>query len=235
MKIDTSYDFTTGMNGKDPDSHCRLLREHHRLLWSKALPSGEMLVLKETTHNRLSANTSHGEFILSSDRAINSFSLWQRMKGLIATIPPQTIQEFDRLTETIGAIMIWPANKVDNKPTINGERGFNQKICDRLDLTIECIRRFYANEPSPMSTTLERYRNFFELFGNFEGYIDFFLLQDAVSYDYQNVIIAEPFDNFESKPLPKNTTEYYKYMGTTVQFIQARNQRIDNYALENIL
>ena len=62
--------------------------------------------------------------------------------------------------------------------TINGARGVNGKIKDRFDLTLECIRRHYTSEKSPLSDTLQRYSPFFNLFENFQGYVDFFLLQD---------------------------------------------------------
>ena len=65
--------------------------------------------------------------------------------------------------------------------TINGARGCNRKIGDRFDLTLECIRRHYQREESPLSRTLSSYREFFELFGDFRGYVEFFLLQDLVA------------------------------------------------------
>ncbi len=41
MLIDTSFDFRTDASGKDPDAYSPTLRQYHKLLWSKALPSGE--------------------------------------------------------------------------------------------------------------------------------------------------------------------------------------------------
>ena len=46
--------------------------------------------------------------------------------------------------------------KIDGKMTINGARGFNAKIRDRFDLTLECIRRHYRNEDSPLTDVLGR-------------------------------------------------------------------------------
>lgn len=228
--IDTTRDFTVGLNGKDPDAYSADLRNHHKLLWSKVLPNGKLFYLLEAPQNRLVHKSETGEFVLSSDRAINTFSRWGRMENVVSQIPTEKIMEFRRITETIGAIMIWPSNKVNGKPTINGERGFNSKICDRLDLTIECVRRFYKNEPSPLYDTLKRYEDFFRLFSDFRGYVDFFLLQDFVSENYDSVIISPPFDNFQSRPTPKNKEEYEKYMNMTVKSINARNDRIRTYA-----
>ena len=36
-----------------------------------------------------------------------------------------------------------------------------KKISDRFDLTVECIRRHYARQSSPLGDTLASYRDFF--------------------------------------------------------------------------
>ncbi|MHA7291176.1 DUF6994 family protein [Arthrobacter sp. MDT3-24] len=57
---------------------------------------------------------------------------------------------------TIGSSMIWPVRTKD-QPTMNKARGFGpegKQVGDRMDLTLECIRRHYAGEPgSPLSKT----------------------------------------------------------------------------------
>ena len=75
--------------------------------------------------------------------------------------------------------------------TINGSRGINHKIKDRFDLTLECIRRHYFNEDNPLSDTLQRYSDFFSLFQKFQGYIDFFLLQDLKCEIYTDNVLSE--------------------------------------------
>jgi hypothetical protein len=72
-------------------------------------------------------------------------------------------------------------------PTINAARGFNRKISDRMDLTLECVRRYYRREDSPLAPALGRYAGFFTLFEDFQGYVDFFLLQDLVSQGHGKV------------------------------------------------
>jgi len=125
--------------------------------------------------------------------------------------------------------MIWPSTRVNGKTTINGARGMNSKISDRLDLTIECIRRFYRDERSPLWETFRRYQKYFSLFTNFKGYVDFFLLQDAVSDNYKSVLIASPFDDFHSAPIPKTISEYRDYMRQVSEFVNARNKRIAEF------
>ena len=112
--------------------------------------------------------------------------------------------------------------------TINGARGVNHKIQDRFDLTLECIRRLYLNQQSPLTDVLERNANFFKLFSDFRGYVDYFLLQDLVEADYEEIKFWSSFDNFETAPLPKDKYEYLSYKSKLQDFVQARNQRILN-------
>lgn len=77
--------------------------------------------------------------------------------------------------------MLFPGNRINGKMTINGARGFHPQIKDRFDLTVECIRRHYLKEANPLSKTLERYADYFRLFDDFQGFVDFFLLQDLVT------------------------------------------------------
>ena len=111
--------------------------------------------------------------------------------------------------------------------TINGSRGLNKYIKDRFDLTLECIRRYYLGEDSPLVETLDRYSEFFNLFVNFENYLSFFLLQDIANNDSVNFFL--PFDNFERSPLPNNVSEYEIYKNNVSNFVRQRNKRILSY------
>lgn len=122
--------------------------------------------------------------------------------------------------------MVFPGNKIDGKQTINGARGLNRKIADRMDLTFECIRRHYRGESSPLGDTLRRYGNFFGLFGDFRGNADFFLLQDLVTDDYAAIKFFMPFDDFETSSVPRDVDTYKEYRRLSIEFIQARNLRI---------
>ena len=73
-------------------------------------------------------------------------------------------------------------------------RGWTRAIADRMDLT-PSIRRHYLGDPvTPLGETLGRYREFFDLFDDFRGYVDFFLLQDLVTDDYVQCGSSSPFD-----------------------------------------
>lgn len=73
---------------------------------------------------------------------------------------------------------------------------------------------------------LARYALFFDLFSNFRGYVEFFLLQDLASVDFGAVKISVPFDNFTGSPIPADVREYNEYKADAIAFVQARNQRI---------
>lgn len=141
-------------------------------------------------------------------------------------IPEAELEEFFSLGSTIGAYIIFPSQRIAGKATINGARGLNSKIKDRSDLTLECIRRHYDRRASPLSDVLDRYAAFFDLFGSFKAYVDFFLLQDMISDASNSIEFFLPFDDFDRSPLPSDLDEYRSYMSNQMTFIAARNSRI---------
>lgn len=95
-----------------------------------------------------------------------------------------------------------------------------------MDLTLECIRRYYLGGASPLGDVLGRYKGFFDAFGDFRGYVDFWLLQDVVSDDYSTVRFFTPFDDFLSAAIPQDLDSYVDYRRRSIEFIEARNARI---------
>jgi hypothetical protein len=226
--IDVAFDFRTGANGKDADSHSPTLRRYHRLLWSKPLPSGAPFDLAETTRGvYLHHSSSLGEFSLASDSVMQTFTKWSALKAITEQFPKHENEAFRTVAYTIGAMMVFPGNRIDGKRTINGERGCNRKISDRFDLTLECIRRYYSNVngENPLGPTLARYADFFALFGDFRHYVSFFLLDDLVN-DGFDVKFLMPFDDFRTPSIPKDVGTYREYRSLSIEFIEARNHRI---------
>ena len=228
-QIDITFDFrsdTPGYPGKDPDALSPTLRRYHKLLWSKPLPSGVVFELVDTTPGvYLHHRSQLGEFWLASDAVIPTFRKEARISHIIKQIPEE-LAAFMGIGYTIGGMMLFPGNRVGRKMTINGARGFHPRIKDRFDLTVECIRRHYRNERSPLSDTLERYADFFGLFGDFRGYVEFFLLQDLVTEDCSAVKFFTPFEDFTTSPVPASIEAYRAYRQLAIEFIEARNCRI---------
>ena len=159
----------------DPDIESKTLKKYHKLLWSKQLPNGEILNLTE----------GHGanyltwkDFRFGSDSIIASFRYKKyrfMIKKVMDFLPnyKDFMEEYTRKTYTIGGSIIFPKMQ----GSINQARGCNPFIRDRFDLTLECIRKFYNDEKSPLYDTLLRNKNFFSLFLDFKGYVDFFIFK----------------------------------------------------------
>jgi len=226
--IDITFDFRSDTPpGKDPDSFSPTLRSFHKLLWSRPLPSGTLFTLDDTRANAyLYHQSALGEFFLSSDSAIHSFSKWASMAHIIDQFKGGEIEEFRSLSYTMGGMIIFPGNRIDGKSTINGARGFHPLIKDRIDLTLECIRRHYKNQTSPLAEALTRYSDFFVLFKNFQGYVEFFLLQDLVAEDFSDIKFLMPFDDFKTPAAPKTLDAYISFKDRAMKFVGERNQRI---------
>lgn len=228
MTIDTTFNFYSDSNGGDPDSASPTLRKYHKLLWSKPLPNGNILELRDNKKGAYLYHKSElGEFFLGSDAITHSYKNQKRKKWLTEQIPNE-VNELFNTGSTIGAYIIFPNNRIDGKHTINQARGINSLIDDRFDLTLECIRLFYLGEKSPLYGTLLRYQKFFELFDDFGGYVRFFFLEDLIGENYR-VKFYLPFDGFKTRPSFSDVNQYLSYKEKVVDFIQARNKRIENF------
>ncbi len=228
MYIDISFDVRTDAGGKDPDTYSPTLRKYHQFLWGKPLPSGKLFHLNETVPRAYLHHRSElGEFWLSSDSVIPTFTRWKSLRHITGLLPEDENEAFRAIGYTIGGMMVFPGNIIDGKQTINGARGFNRKIADRFDLTLECIRRHYLAQSSPLAETLWRYRDFFELFEDFKGYVDYFMLQDLVTEDFSAVNFFLPFDDFVTPSVPKDLQSYLEYRSRSIVFVQSRNLRIE--------
>lgn len=117
----------------------------------------------------------------------------------------------------IGGEILFPRHR----NSLNGMRGFSRQIMDRFDLTLECIQNFYEDKNSPLSWVLEMDREWFELFVNFQGFIDFFLLNDWVDENYQ-VIDQLGTGNL----LPETVSELEAWHIRMEELVEARTLRI---------
>ena len=230
--IDTDFDVRMDAGGRDPDCYSTTLRRYHRQLWSKPLPSGSMFGLDARLHH----NSDLGEFWLSSDSIVHTYTGWSRPSRLLAVLaatPSEDQSAFLDLACTIGAFVVFPVSTyVDGKlqQTINQRRGMHPLIRDRFDLTLECIRRHYAGLDSPLGPVFAIHAAFFNLFGSFRAYVEHFLLQDLVGIDLDSVRFLKDFDDFSGEPLPAASAEEYReYMQRSMAFTQARNKRIAAY------
>lgn len=120
---------------------------------------------------------------------------------------------------------------------MNTARGFGSSgwlIGDRMDLTLECIRRHYGGElESPLAVVINAYADFFALFEGFEEFVDFFHLQDLVTPDYDEVLFHLPFTGFTGSGLPADTGEYVAYREATLEFTERRSHRMAKWVTDS--
>ena len=242
MDIDINFDFTTDTlnywkdswendsllwhSNADPDSKSKTLQRYHQLLYSKSLPNGDTmkLVIGNKT-NYLTWNN----FRFGSDSIITSFR-YVRNRELIQKVA-ESLPNYKKYYEnyihksyTIGGEIIFPKMKGG----INQSRGCNPFIKDRWDLTLECIRKYYNNETSPLYNVLSNNKDFFNLFVTFKEYVDFFYLQDCVNGDYTQVKFWLGNGEFKYYPLPQTVQEYFLWIENELDFVRKRNKRISD-------
>ena len=239
-----------GHSSKDPDKMSPTLRAYHQFLWSKPLPNGEIMQLE---HKRSGYYLEWKDFCFGSDSIIVSFRYTRRtefMKKLRQHLGDEYrhfIESYVTRASVIGGYMIFPSFNGG----INQSRGTNYRICDRWDLTLECIRLYYEGKRSPIYDALNKSKPFFDLFVDFRGFVDFFFLQDCVTPDYSKVILwydspltdtqlslgnewqsgKEEFDTnfFVMNPMPNTIEEYFAFVDNEFHFLDKRNKRITGY------
>lgn len=235
MSIDINFDFRTDVSGKnaDPDASSPTLLRYHHLLWSKPLPSGRQFDLspRRRMPYALHHKSDLGTFLLTSDSVLPTFTRRPDMQTIIREVPAADIDALNTITYTIGGMMLWPGNQIGGKWTINQARGCTPRIADRFDLTVECVRRHYDGDTThPLGDVFNRYSSFFKLFESFAGYVDFWLLDDLLDAD-GGVSLFLPSDDFTLPAVPQSRAEYLTFCEHTINFVMARNQRIQQLDL----
>lgn len=234
LEDDEGFDYWADINpgrsvwdavgSRDPDGHNRELQRAHQLLWSKTLPNEQCMNLECLPRNQLSWK----DFRLASDSISNSYMTNRRLRHIVEESRVYAESLF-KAGCRIGAFILFPSYRIGRKNTINGARGMHIKIADRMDLTLEAIRRHYCGETSPLSTVLQRYSDFFDLFCTFQEYVEFWMLNDIVDDRYK-IRFYLPFDNFERNAAPHTVEEYQQLAESTIEFLQARTGRIAMHA-----
>lgn len=223
-EIDVTFDVRTDSRGKDPDWASETMKVYHQLLWSKPLPNGQTLQLESGGGCYLKGNG----VLFGSDSIAATFRNGRNrhLDEFKAAIPNYVEYERQNLSKlyTIGGSIIFPQTPW----SMNRARGCHPRICDRWDLTLECIRRFYEGESSPLEKSILESKIFFEWFVDFKGYVDFFLLQDCVDEAY-NVKSWMDSPLFESYPIPQDIETYQNWVNTQLNFVERRNWRIKEY------
>jgi hypothetical protein len=60
-----------------------------------------------------------GEFFLSSDSVMQTFTRWPALRPNTEQFPEPENEAFTTIAYTIGAMIVFPGNQIERKPTIN--------------------------------------------------------------------------------------------------------------------
>ena len=233
--IDVDFDCRTEATKpkSDPDAVSRTLRHNHQYIWNKPLPNGKLFELDISCRMPLLTHRSElGIFELTSDHMRRTLADRVETKNLVNLLTEQLKQFAEDRAWLVSDCILFPCKKVDGKMTINGARGMNSRIGDRFDLTLECIRRHYDGEKSPLADAIARYAGFFRLFESFEGYVNFFMLQDLVDSGLEKVKYHLPFDNFQCNAVPRDLDSYIRYLASLQEFHARRADRVRSWCGE---
>ena len=247
--IDVNFDFTTdtkgfwegfwerndglGAGGADPDSKSKTLRLYSQLLWSKSLPNGEVMELedgKNVFYLRWKDFYFGNDSITASFRYYRNRVFLEKVKNEVPDYHQYVESYLHRLYQ-IGGEVIFPSIRGG----INQSRGFNPRIKDRWDLTLECIRRHYNGEDSPLKIILDKNKSFFELFVDFKGYVDFFFFQDCVNDNYSKVLLWLDTPLFVTNPIPQTTDDYFEFINKEIDFQETMEDIVHMYAPKSIV
>lgn len=224
--IDIHFDVRRDTYGKnaDPDSASYTLKCYHQLLWSKPLPNGETLNLVMDKGYYLRWK----DMYFGSDSIIVSFmhDSYKLRSYIESAIPnfKEYREDYLRKSYTIAGSIIFP----QINQSMNQARGCHPRIRDRWDLTLKCIQLYYEGKDSPLHNAISRNKRFFDLFVNFKGYVDFFLLQDCVDENY-NVKLWLDTPLFVSNPMPDSSESYKDWINKELDFVEKRGKRIEDY------
>lgn len=222
---------------KDPDVYSKLMQKYHRVLWSvQKLQNGQNMELKAGCG---SYYLYWSKFRFGADSIVNMYFHHKGAQSLLnEEIKQALIKNFGETTDfkdfvkkylyktyTIGGSIIFPKNGVTN--SINIRR--YSLLKDRFDLTLECIRRYYEKETSPMSKVLKANASFFKLFDNFKEYVDFFFLQDLVNNDYTKINYFNLTNELEKVSYPQTEKDWLDLYKNQIDFVKKRNERIRDF------
>lgn len=238
-----------GVGGEDPDAASGALAQTHAFLWSGRTGNPndpdrrlDLTVSEKKDWYGYVLTDEISGLCLSSDTLVNGYR-WERKAVLDGVILPlireygeaeyRAMQEdFVRTAYTIGGLTVFPYRP--KKESINSVRGMDTYLADRVDLTMEWIRRYYFGEKTDLSErtagVLEKNADFFALFGEgrdgFKAFVDFFFLNDLVSADYASVPVFFGDGGFTRGGFPQTPQEWLTWREKATAFVKARNARI---------
>lgn len=140
----------------------------------------------------------------------------------------QLSEELKAIAGTVAGELFFPCHSW-GLGTINQNRGTFKKISDRIDLTLLNIKYFYDKSKTeyPLKETLEQYAYFFHCFADFQDYIAYNFLQDFCDGNGDVSLWKD------KNGLPENEKELISFWQWSLERLQKRLNRINQYAIQN--
>ena len=245
----------------DPDSVSKTLQNYHIAAWSdRPLPNGETMQFTRAGDELKWTSKRGVEFRFSSDTIFTDFTNydWQpKCWGMFhAILADKGEQEYlaeiknytKRFYHQIGGFIIFPR---DGGNSINRVRA-KYPINDRFDLALACIRIYYeqkqngfkdeavlANKPyAELYQVVKNNHNqeFFDLFGDFAGFVKFFCLQALVNKNCTKVkdllhggwLDEEKMTRTLNDPFAITPQEYWQWLKNQLAFVKKRTKAVND-------
>lgn len=256
----------------DPDVNSYDLYEAHIRVWNIQHKKFNIKNIKRNGRCRCEIITEDEQVILGSDSIMSIY--WHRTYGNMRYLMKEIkdcieisekhsefcqdvketnykkfIENYLQQANTIGGFMLFPRHDC----SINQARGISDRIQDRFDLTLECIRRMYESgfptSSNPLFDMSKEDKEYFEMFGSFENYAKFFCLNksygikhnwvtedcsavyDLMSENGEDTLKATwpkeilPCDFKEKK---KQVAKWWTFYRNIMNRLDARNEQIKN-------
>ena len=173
---------------------------------------------------------------------------WACEAGMTA----EHIGKFLETTRTFGGHIIWPRwigipkrkgeygyEFISDFKSINILRGGEKGFYDRIDLTLFDLKEWYLEQTCKLKLTYDKNKIWLEQFVDFEGFVNFFKLNDYVckkEYKIKNLCSYHEGDKFKyltsndvyPTSIPREEIGYSKFADASVYLTKKRNTLIEH-------
>ncbi|MBL8199868.1 MAG: hypothetical protein JNK40_02760 [Chromatiales bacterium] len=224
------------------------MRESHRILWSRPLRPGNAWSLRPKSGSYLKSTEPRengpAQWSVGSDNFATTHT--KALPTMAAAIPGYENEHLHAFC-SIGGYIVFPNAIAQTRNTdvparqwtLNQARGCEPRISDRVDLTLEAIRLYFAGvtkrDKNPIGDVLDAYGWFFDAFGRgaegFDAYVDYFFLNPLVSGGRVRALYGRELTF--SDALPRRESDYKAYIEKQGAVVSERNEFITRWWEQN--
>lgn len=241
--IGNPKDTINGKCYKDPDSNSKKLYEDMATIYScKANDMNLGLSIKNKDYKLIIESSTCNFEKIGNNFTTDYIGPSRSRTGAKST--KVNASEYDigqvlRICRTIGGHIFWPSTRIEQKYTINQQRG-GYTLCDRIDYTLAELKLYMEHKESKYYTklyeTFERYNEWFNVFRDnskdpFKCFVEFFFLDDFVNENGDVLDLSTEGDTIKKKCIPFDKNSYSLYTKNLKSIIHNRTKTIVEYAL----